>query len=32
MIMIEECGHWTQTEKPQELNTAIIGWMQKHAF
>jgi pimeloyl-ACP methyl ester carboxylesterase len=32
MIMIEECGHWTPTEKPQVLNAAIIGWMQKHAF
>jgi pimeloyl-ACP methyl ester carboxylesterase len=24
--LIEDCGHWTQQEKPQELNTKIIDW------
>ncbi|MCH8072794.1 MAG: alpha/beta hydrolase [Proteobacteria bacterium] len=25
--MIEECGHWTQQEKPDELNRIIIDWL-----
>ncbi|XP_071222846.1 bifunctional epoxide hydrolase 2 [Salvelinus alpinus] len=24
---IEECGHWTQMEKPSELNTILISWL-----
>ena len=25
--MIEECGHWTQQEKPDELNRIVIDWL-----
>ena len=25
--MIEECGHWTQQEKPDELNGIILDWL-----
>jgi pimeloyl-ACP methyl ester carboxylesterase len=25
--MIEECGHWTQQEKPDELHRIIIDWL-----
>ena len=25
--MIEECGHWTQQEKPDELNSIILDWL-----
>lgn len=27
--VIEDCGHWTQQEKPEELNTILIGWLTK---
>ena len=27
--VIEACGHWTQQEKPEELNTILIGWLTK---
>lgn len=27
--IIQDCGHWTQQEKPEELNAAIINWMDK---
>jgi pimeloyl-ACP methyl ester carboxylesterase len=26
--LIRDCGHWTQSEKPDELNAAMIGWLQ----
>ena len=29
MEMIKECGHWTQQEKPDELNTLMIDWLNK---
>ncbi|XP_027708797.1 bifunctional epoxide hydrolase 2 [Vombatus ursinus] len=25
---IEECGHWTQMEKPREVNQILIEWLQ----
>ena len=25
--LIKDCGHWTQQEKPHEVNGAILGWM-----
>jgi len=28
-VMIERCGHWTQQEKPEELNLAMTRWLQK---
>jgi len=27
--MIRECGHWTQQEKPAELNAAMIDWLRR---
>ena len=27
--VIQDCGHWTQQEKPEELNTILIGWLTK---
>lgn len=26
-ILIKDCGHWTQQEKPDELNAALIGFL-----
>ncbi|CAL8307959.1 unnamed protein product [Merluccius merluccius] len=26
---IEECGHWTQMEKPAEVNRILISWLQE---
>ncbi|XP_076155400.1 bifunctional epoxide hydrolase 2 [Alosa pseudoharengus] len=26
---IEECGHWTQMERPAELNKILIGWLKE---
>ena len=28
-IILEGCGHWTQQEKPDEVNAVILGWMDK---
>ncbi len=28
--IIEDCGHWTQQEKPKELNRAMLTWMARH--
>ena len=25
--MLEECGHWTQQEKPAEVNRMILEWL-----
>jgi pimeloyl-ACP methyl ester carboxylesterase len=25
--VIEDCGHWTQQEKPDELNHIILDWL-----
>jgi pimeloyl-ACP methyl ester carboxylesterase len=27
--MIEECGHWTQQEKPDELNALMVDWLKR---
>jgi pimeloyl-ACP methyl ester carboxylesterase len=27
VVAIEECGHWTQQEKPEELSRAMIDWL-----
>ena len=29
MHTIEECGHWTQQEKPEELNRLMVDWLQR---
>jgi pimeloyl-ACP methyl ester carboxylesterase len=26
-IMIEDCGHWTQQERPAEVNAAVIEFL-----
>ena len=28
-VLIEDCGHWTQQEKPEETNAAMIAWLKK---
>ena len=28
--LIADCGHWTQQEKPAEVNRLIIDWMDRH--
>ena len=28
-VLIKDCGHWTQQEKPDELNRILIGWLKK---
>lgn len=28
-VTIADCGHWTQQEKPDELNRLLIGWLDK---
>lgn len=27
--LIQECGHWTQAEKPDEVNSLIINWLNR---
>ena len=27
MKMIEKCGHWTQQERPDELNAILLDWL-----
>jgi pimeloyl-ACP methyl ester carboxylesterase len=27
--LIKDCGHWTQAEKPEELNRVITGWLKR---
>ncbi|MEQ1752825.1 MAG: alpha/beta hydrolase [Micropepsaceae bacterium] len=27
--LIRDCGHWTQTEKPQELNAVMLDWLKR---
>lgn len=29
-VTIPDCGHWTQQEKPGELNEILISWLQKN--
>jgi pimeloyl-ACP methyl ester carboxylesterase len=28
-VTIERCGHWTQQEKPDELNRILVGWLRR---
>ncbi|HEY2445579.1 MAG TPA: alpha/beta hydrolase [Rhizomicrobium sp.] len=28
-LLIRNCGHWTQQEKPTETNEAMIGWLKR---
>ena len=29
--LVKNCGHWTQQEKPDEVNEVIIKWLQENA-
>jgi pimeloyl-ACP methyl ester carboxylesterase len=28
-VLIKDCGHWTQQEKPEETNAAMIAWLKR---
>ena len=28
-LIIPECGHWTQQEKPEEVNEALISFLRE---
>jgi pimeloyl-ACP methyl ester carboxylesterase len=28
-VLIEGSGHWTQQEKPEEVNRALLAWLDK---
>jgi pimeloyl-ACP methyl ester carboxylesterase len=28
--MLENCGHWSQQEKPDEVNALMIDWLRRH--
>jgi len=28
-VLIKDCGHWTQQEKPEETSAAMIAWLKK---
>lgn len=28
-VMIRSCGHWTQQEKPEELNAIMVDWLRR---
>ena len=28
-VTIPDCGHWTQQEKPEELNKILVSWLQR---
>ncbi|MEM7279410.1 MAG: alpha/beta hydrolase [Pseudomonadota bacterium] len=30
VVMIDECGHWTQQEKPDEVNRLLVGWLNQY--
>ncbi len=29
-VLIRDCGHWTQQEKPAELNRILVDWLRRH--
>jgi pimeloyl-ACP methyl ester carboxylesterase len=29
-VLIRDCGHWTQQEKPDELNRILLDWLKRH--
>ena len=29
-VMIKDSGHWTQQEQPEAVNSALLGWMDRH--
>jgi len=28
--MLEDCGHWSQQEKPDEVNALLLDWLAEH--
>jgi pimeloyl-ACP methyl ester carboxylesterase len=28
-VLINDCGHWTQQEKPDEVNRIIVDWLDR---
>jgi pimeloyl-ACP methyl ester carboxylesterase len=30
-LIVEGAGHWVQQERPDEVNAALIDFLQKHA-
>jgi len=28
-VLVKDSGHWTQQEKPKEVNDLILGWMDR---
>jgi pimeloyl-ACP methyl ester carboxylesterase len=30
--VVERCGHWTQQERPEELNRLMIDWLRRRGF
>jgi pimeloyl-ACP methyl ester carboxylesterase len=29
-VLIRDCGHWTQQEKPGELNQILVDWLRRN--
>jgi pimeloyl-ACP methyl ester carboxylesterase len=29
-VLIRDCGHWTQQERPDELNRILVDWLRRH--
>jgi len=27
--LIEDCGHWIQSEKPEQVNAAMLGFLKR---
>jgi pimeloyl-ACP methyl ester carboxylesterase len=28
-VLIRDCGHWTQQERPAELNRILVDWLRR---
>ncbi|MDZ7645038.1 MAG: hypothetical protein U5K76_12995 [Woeseiaceae bacterium] len=28
--MLEDCGHWTQQERPADTNRLLLDWLRRH--
>ena len=28
-VLVRDCGHWTQQERPEAVNNAILGWLDR---
>ncbi|MFI5314522.1 MAG: alpha/beta fold hydrolase [Myxococcota bacterium] len=29
-MLIRDCGHWTQQERPDELNRILVDWLRRN--